>query len=129
MEQISDFKILFVDDNEDFCKLAGDLIFQHTGIKPLIAKDGAEAQQMTQKYGPDVIITDTNMPVKNGIELIKFVRLIYPEIIIFSLFSGLSGSYITADEVRDMGVTMVLEKTEFESKLLPALKKLVMDAY
>lgn len=45
------------------------------------AQDGKEALELIEKYSPDILITDIQMPVMNGLELIKIVSSKYPHII------------------------------------------------
>jgi CheY-like chemotaxis protein len=45
------------------------------GYRVLEAKDGQEALELTRIYRPNLIIVDLNMPVLDGLETIKYVRL------------------------------------------------------
>ncbi len=45
-----------------------------------IATDGEEAIQKVKKYSPDVVFTDIQMPVMNGLELVKIISEKYPTI-------------------------------------------------
>jgi CheY-like chemotaxis protein len=119
------YKILFVDDDRLFCDMALDLIFQSVGIRARVAHNGAEAEDILKNWLADVIITDTNMPIKNGIELIRDVHAKYPQIVIFSFFNGLNGSSIAANDIEELGAFMVLGKFELCSRLLPALTQIV----
>ncbi len=118
-------KILVVDDDHSVQQSVVSMILSRTGIRCDIANDGQEALARIETLQPDIVITDTNMPVKNGIELIQEVRKKYPQIRIFSLFSGLVGSEITKEDVQELGVLMVLEKSQINLELLPALEKFV----
>jgi two-component system response regulator YesN len=118
-------KILFVDDDHLFCDMASDLIFQFIGIRVRLAHNGAEAEDIVKDWLPDVIITDTNMPIKNGVELIREVHSKNPQIVIFSFFNGLNGSSITSKDIETIGAFMVLGKFEISSRLLPALKQII----
>lgn len=117
--------ILLVDDDESIRITLSAKILKHTGISSEVAKDGQEALEMIAISQPDIMITDTNMPKKNGIELIREVKEKYPQIVIFSLFSGLFNSEITKEDIQAMGVFMVLEKYEINTMLLSALENFV----
>lgn len=127
MERNPNLKILLVDDDHDFCHFIVDLIFRRVGIKPKVAKNGLEAEEIMKNWCPDVLITDTNMPHKNGVELIQAVRANYSQVVIFSLFNGLIDSPVTGDEIKAMGVYMVLNKSEIPSRLLPALEMFAIE--
>ena len=44
------------------------------------AADGVEALELFQKEKFDLVLTDWNMPNKNGLELIKEIRLLSPDV-------------------------------------------------
>lgn len=52
-----------------------------------VAENGQEALEKIEAYSPDIILTDVVMPVMDGIELTKQVRMKYPEIKVI-LLSG-----------------------------------------
>ena len=115
-------KILLVDDDVEFCTFLSDLIFDRIGIRPKTAHNGEHAKTIITSEIPDILITDTNMPKLNGIELIKYARAHFPHIEIFSLFEGLAGSNMTIHDVKAMGVNLVLSKVDVSHLLLPALE-------
>jgi len=45
------------------------------GYRVLEATNGREAVDITSKYHPNLIIMDLNMPVLDGLEAIKYVRM------------------------------------------------------
>jgi len=67
------------------------------------AEHGKEGLELIQKYKPDMVITDIEMPVMNGLEMIEEVRKIYgpdtPVIVVTAYqdeehFSDLADAYI-----------------------------------
>jgi two-component system, response regulator YesN len=52
-----------------------------------IAEHGLEALEMIEKTTPDLILTDVRMPFMDGLELIKSVKVRYPEICVI-IISG-----------------------------------------
>ena len=60
------------------------------------AMNGEDALEKLQHVEPDVVLTDINMPVMNGIELTKRIKTLYPHIIVVIL-SG----YDNYDYIRD----------------------------
>ena len=64
--------IFIVDDEPQIRYLVNDILQSEYSIIP--ADDGSEAVRLLRDYRPDLIITDINMPVMNGIELFKFLR-------------------------------------------------------
>lgn len=82
-------KIILIDDEPAVLKgLKGLINWDDLGyFSPLTASNGLEAEEIITKEYPDVILTDINMPEKDGIELIKSVRSMEhynPEIVVLS---------------------------------------------
>ena len=66
-------KILVVEDDAD-ARMALAILFELEGYKVLTAADGEEAYYRAVADGPDLIVTDINMPKVNGLDLIRLVR-------------------------------------------------------
>jgi chemosensory pili system protein ChpA (sensor histidine kinase/response regulator) len=68
-------KILIVDDSLSVRKYVTNFI-ENRGYKPLTAANGHEALNVLHENKVDLIITDLEMPVMHGYELIKRVKSI-----------------------------------------------------
>lgn len=66
-------KILIVDDEGDLRTLFG-LCFLRRGHSIVVASNGAEALRCLATHQPDLLVTDMNMPVMNGLELLNRLR-------------------------------------------------------
>jgi|GEM_PF-5115535 len=66
-------KILVVEDVPSFREIISDLI-ECEGFSVLEASDGREAQQIIEKGGIELVVTDIQMPNMTGVELIKWIR-------------------------------------------------------
>ena len=70
--------ILYVEDEEGVRKGYEKALRRHA--KELyVACDGEEGLSLFIKYQPDIVITDINMPKKNGIEMSKAIKKIKPD--------------------------------------------------
>ncbi len=81
---LKSLNLLYVEDNKrllDEVKSVFNDLFHNT----FTASDGCEALEVLKKEKIDIIITDINMPNKNGIELIKEIRDIDKKISIIIL--------------------------------------------
>ncbi|HOO84214.1 MAG TPA: response regulator [Prolixibacteraceae bacterium] len=68
-------KILIVEDNDDLREFMARSLDENYSI--LLANDGIEALELTQKVQPDLIISDVMMPNMNGFELCQKLKSNY----------------------------------------------------
>ena len=66
-------KILFVDDDQEICNMI-KYGFYHTTKYIHISKNVAQAVKYLEKHSVDILITDINLPGKDGFELVKWVK-------------------------------------------------------
>ena len=66
-------KILIVDDDGDLRTLLG-LCFLRCGHSIIVASNGAEGLTCVTAHAPDLVVTDLNMPVMDGLELLRQLR-------------------------------------------------------
>jgi|GEM_PF-1203532 len=66
-------KILIVDDEKDIIDVLRDRLEQEFS-EILIASNGSEAVEITDKKRPNIVIMDINMPVMNGLEAKRMIR-------------------------------------------------------
>lgn len=62
--------VLIVEDHDDTRALLAELLM-HEGFHSIMAADGQEALSRLAYVRPDVIVTDLEMPVMDGVELIR----------------------------------------------------------
>lgn len=91
--QLNHLKVLFVEDEE--------IIREHTAtslsylVKELqIASNGKEALEILDTFSPNIIITDLKMPVMDGIEFLKAIRLLNKDVIIIVLTAHANQEYL-----------------------------------
>ncbi len=66
-------KILLADDEAHIrCLLA--FLFENAGYEVVVACDGEEALELACREGPDLLITDQEMPFLSGLNLCKRLR-------------------------------------------------------
>ena len=66
-------KILIVEDNALNVKLFCDLLAAH-GHEPRPVTDGRFALDQAREFGPDLVITDIQLPHVTGFDLIRLIR-------------------------------------------------------
>lgn len=65
-------RFLIVDDEADFSRLVQD-IAEGCGYATCAALDGRSAQDITSRFGPDVVMVDMVMPEADGIDYIRWL--------------------------------------------------------
>lgn len=100
-------KILVVDDEESIREFL-EIMLKKEGYEVTLAEDGQKAKEIIQKKSFDMIISDLQMPNMTGIELLKYIRQNYPEVL-FMMITAF-GTTETAVEAMKMGAYDYLTK-------------------
>ena len=118
-------KILLVDDDEQLRELLAETLTE-SGHSITIAANGRDAQMILDHQTYDLIVSDVQMPVMNGIELLQWVRTnVQTPMILMSGFSRL----LELMKPKDIGAKAFLPKP-FQPEDLVSLvdKSLTNDA-
>ncbi len=67
-------RVLVVDDFEPMCKVTVNQLRQGGVEHVATARDGAEALRLLKAHNFDIVLSDWNMPVMGGLELLKAMR-------------------------------------------------------
>lgn len=70
--------ILIVDDELSMREFLA-ILLEREGYTPVTAANGAEALNMLEQHGFDLVISDINMPGLNGISLLEKIKILSPE--------------------------------------------------
>ncbi|WP_164515024.1 response regulator [Paenibacillus lentus] len=121
------YKLLIVDDEEIVREGLRDIV-AYLQIQPieqiLTAKDGADALSIIEKGNPQIILTDLNMPILDGIELIKQLQGKHGHKII--VISGYDDFHLVKESFK-LGVRDYLLKPAHSEELLEVLDKIVRE--
>ena len=85
--------VLLVDDNFLILK-AYSALLQSIGYTVQAAGDGVEALQSLREHIPDLIVSDLDMPVMSGFELLSIVRRRFPSIQVVAMSGAFAESSI-----------------------------------
>lgn len=116
-------KILVIEDDELMIKIL-KFIFIKEGHILTIARDGNEAIKKIEEQKPDMIITDIMLPYKSGLEIISFVKLNFPNILVI-VISALGGEARTVVEAFELGVDDFISKPFNPNELVVRIKRLL----
>lgn len=117
-------KVLLVDD-EPFILQGLQVLFDwgKEGYEPpLTATNGKEALEIIQNQKVDLVIADIQMPIMNGIELLKYIRTELALDTYFVFLSGYADFSYAQEAMRYKCTDYILKPVEKES-MLATLKK------
>ncbi|MGB9852811.1 MAG: response regulator [Candidatus Kapaibacteriota bacterium] len=118
-------KIIIVDDHE----------IVRAGIKRILstekrleivaeAEDGKIAKSLIQEYMPDLVLLDISMPELDGVELAKFLKANYPEIVVLMLTAY--EDYQNIERALSAGADGYLSKDISPKYLIEAIYKAIL---
>jgi len=108
----SDFRILFVDDEEEILSIVEQYLSRH-GYQVTVSDNGAKALALAREKVFDIIFTDLKMPEVGGLELLRAVKETSPETEVIILTGY--GTVDSAVEALKLGSYDYLQKPiEFE---------------
>ena len=117
-------KVLTVDDSPSICQMI-KLVLGPAGHNVVAAGDGAQGLAKAKAQAFDLVITDLNMPVMNGMEMIRALRKL-------PSFAGVPIVFLTTEsddavksEAKAAGATGWLTKPFKPDQLLSVIAKLV----
>jgi len=72
-------RVLVVDDDEAIRNLCRAIVAS-AGLEPVCAADGLEASNLIARLHPECVLLDVNLPGRSGMDLLREIRLRYPNI-------------------------------------------------
>jgi CheY-like chemotaxis protein len=112
-------KVLLVDDEQDFLEFMGERI-RSWGYLVLRAKSGKEAIAALEKENPQIIILDYMMPEMNGVEALKEIRRLMPQVPVIMLTAYPQEQVIK--DALELGVVSFVPKVCYGSDAHDALQ-------
>jgi len=112
--------VLLVDDERALVELCEDLLAE-LGYEPLGFSSPREALEafLADPQRFDLVLTDHTMPEMTGIDLIRQIRAVRPDLPVL-LMSGY-GTHVVEEESRSLGVRAVLKKPVLRADLTEAV--------
>ena len=111
-------QVLIVDDNRDFLDMLRRKLVSR-GYKVMTAEDANKALAILNALPVDILLTDYKMPITNGLELIRHIRLHYSSVSVIMLtgYPTIEG----AVEAVKLGAEEYLSKPFTDDELMRAL--------
>jgi two-component system, cell cycle response regulator DivK len=115
-------RVLIADDHEIVRKMVCSM-FMADGFEVSYAENGAEAVQKALDVHPDLVILDLAMPVMNGIEAARKLKMLIPSLPLL-MFTSHSAPTIE-QEAKAAGIDTVVSKSDATEQLLLQARALV----
>jgi DNA-binding NarL/FixJ family response regulator len=116
-------RVLIADDEQLFVETVKALLADDDRVEVVgTARNGQDAVDLATALGPDLTVMDISMPVLDGLEAARRIRLEQPSACILIL----TGSSISADvdRARQAGVAGFLTKDRLGTQLVDAILEL-----
>jgi CheY-like chemotaxis protein len=115
-------RVLIADDHKMVRRMVCSM-FLADGFEVSYAENGAEAVQKALDVQPDLVVLDLAMPVMNGLEAARKLKILIPSLPLL-MFTNYLGSMVE-QEARAAGITAVVSKSDAAEQLLVQARALV----
>lgn len=119
--------ILIADDHV-FLLRALSILLSKEGYTFELAENGQQAIDLFEKGSFDAVVTDIDMPIKNGYEVIQHIRAGVKNSIPIIVLSSLIQGSDTLNTMSETGASMYLSKTDSPIGILSALESVLAQA-
>lgn len=118
--------ILVVDDSATDRLLAGGLLGKQPDLKVIYAQDGEDALEQIDLHLPDAVVTDLQMPVMDGLQLVAEIKRQHPLIPVLLMTSR--GSEEIAVQALQVGASHYVPKRTLAQGLVKTLRRVLATA-
>jgi len=110
MQAIYDIKILIIDDSLMMRTILNDIVQSDKTFKVIgLAENGREGLDICKILKPDIILLDIEMPIMNGIEFLKRIKLISKAKVIVVSYM-IKDNFVKANMLETLGAKKVISK-------------------
>jgi two-component system, NtrC family, response regulator PilR len=120
-------RILIVDDEQSMREWMR-ILFQRDGFDVLVAEDGLSARDLVGREFVDVVLTDIRMPRMDGLELLKSIRDLAPDVVVIMMTAHFTRDSDEWKRARDAGAAALLEKPFRDINLVTLQVRQLIDA-
>ena len=127
LQSLASFSLLIVEDD----KAARDIIVSMVSLEfpectIFTANNGIEGIELFKQYTPDIVLTDVNLPVMDGVELAREIRKINGNAICIVLTAY--NDETVFEKFKEMGVCAYLLKPVDFTELFAAVERCCVES-
>ncbi|MEY2828978.1 MAG: hypothetical protein RIQ33_836 [Bacteroidota bacterium] len=123
MKPLNKIKIVIADDHKMMIDGLLSMLSDEKNIEIIgVANNGEEVLKILETKNADLVLTDINMPLMNGIELTKLLKQKYPEIKILAL--SMFGDIEHIQEMLNAGISGYVLKNTGNKELVDAINSI-----
>jgi PAS domain S-box-containing protein len=120
----SRISILYVEDDPDNRDLFARMIpMKYPEVEFLVAENGRTGLDLFEEHHPDIVITDINMPVMDGVSMSAGIKAIQPDAIIIIVSAYCEANYLL--RAIDIGISHYILKPIDYKKLFSTIDKCI----
>jgi len=87
--------LLFVEDETDAREMLGRMLgMNYPGMEVSVAENGAAGLELFRKSRHEIVLTDINMPVLDGIGMAREIKILAPETVVVAVTAHSDTSYL-----------------------------------
>lgn len=118
----NEIKIIIADDHRVFIAGMIALLKEFPEMKVIAeAENGVQLVELVEKHQPDLVLTDIQMPLKDGIEATREIHKRFPEMKIIALSMMNESIYIK--KMLEAGASGYILKTVNKEELISSIRK------
>ncbi|MDD3088958.1 MAG: response regulator [Candidatus Omnitrophica bacterium] len=114
-------KILLVDDDKDMCESLADVLTLDADYGISFTTDPFKALELVKAEDFSLIVLDYKMPEMTGLELLKRIKEIRPDVKVFLLTAFISNELI--EHAKKEGAARVLSKFIWPDEIIKHIKE------
>jgi len=115
-------KILIIDDNVEIASVLQELL-EIEGYRVTMAGDGNDGYSAYLDFKPDLVITDIQMPGRNGFELMEEIRMHHPKMKTIYMSAAMAQFRLLLEEEKERYQADFLAKPFARKELMSLVSK------
>jgi CheY-like chemotaxis protein len=119
-------RVLVIEDDDRVLELVC-MMLERSGYQAVGAINGIDGMDAIRRGGFDAVLTDMVMPQQGGLETIRQIRALYPQIPIVAMSGWVGSEFAPLEQAVAAGADVVLEKPFRPGDLIGVIERALRD--